>query len=177
MNRPIFVFHSALAPRELVDTLQRTTDQEQWTIFSLSGYRGGHPILSVVGVGTFRLRKRIKYRNDLARLFYGRFNPESGATRIEGYFDVPGWSRIFMRIRLAFAVVIGTLIFVSTLIDLLTGTHHVSGDTWIGLVLPPALVLFGMVLPIFGRLIGQRDERFILEYIQNTLAARIEPAS
>ena len=38
----------------------------------------------------------------------------------------------------------------------------------------PRLVLFGTVLPKFGRLLGKRDERFMLEHIQNTLAARTE---
>ncbi len=49
-----------------------------------------------------------------------------------------------------------------------------SGDKWVGLVVPPAMVFFGTVLPKFGRLLGKKDERFILEHLQNTLAARIE---
>ncbi len=39
---------------------------------------------------------------------------------------------------------------------------------------PPALVLFGTVLPKIGRLLGKRNERSIVEHLQNTLAARIE---
>jgi hypothetical protein len=48
------------------------------------------------------------------------------------------------------------------------------GDRWVGLIVPPALVLFGTVLPRIGRLLGKSDERFMLEHIQITLAARIE---
>ncbi len=49
-----------------------------------------------------------------------------------------------------------------------------SGDTWVGLVVPPVLVLFGTVLPKVGRLLGKADRKFVLEHVQNTLAARIE---
>jgi hypothetical protein len=45
---------------------------------------------------------------------------------------------------------------------------------WVGLLVPPGLVLFGTVLPKVGRLLGKSNERFILEHVQNTLAARIE---
>lgn len=58
------------------------------------------------------------------------------------------------------------------------GRHHRKpshdGDTWVGLIVPPALVLFGTVLPKVGRLLGKNDRGFVLEHLQNTLAARIE---
>lgn len=79
-----------------------------------------------------------------------------------------------MRIWLAGAVLIGTPIFVETVMDITTGSHHMSGDTWVGLLVPPGLVFFGTVLPKLGRLLGKKDERFILEHVQNTLAARVE---
>jgi hypothetical protein len=79
-----------------------------------------------------------------------------------------------MRIWLGFAVLVGTPIFVRTLSDVVTGSNYMSGDKWVGLIVPPALVLFGTVLPKFSRLLGKSDERFMLEHIQNTLAARIE---
>jgi hypothetical protein len=45
---------------------------------------------------------------------------------------------------------------------------------WIGLVLPPCLVLFGTLLPKLGRLLGRSGEQFLLEHLQQTLSARIE---
>jgi hypothetical protein len=74
-----------------------------------------------------------------------------------------------MRIWLGFAVLVGTPIFVGTLSDAIKGSNYMSGDKWVGLIVPPALVLFGSVLPKFGRLLGKSDERFILEHIQTRL--------
>ncbi len=79
-----------------------------------------------------------------------------------------------MRIWLGMAVLIGTPIFVETVMDITTGSHHMSGDRWVGLLVPPALVFFGTVVPKLGRLLGKKDERFILEHLGNTLAARVE---
>ena len=79
-----------------------------------------------------------------------------------------------MRIWLAGAVLIGTPIFLETLMDISTGSDHMTGDLWVGIIVPPALVLFGTVLPKFSRRLGKKDRKFILEHIQQTLAARIE---
>jgi hypothetical protein len=179
MSRHVFILHSALAPRAVGDVLRRSIDEEHWTLFSLSGYRGNCPILGEVGNNAFRLQKRRYSRNDFTGHFYARFEPESGGTRIEGYFDAPRWARYFMRIWLGMAVLIGTPIFVETVMDITTGSHHMSGDRWVGLLVPPGLVFFGTVVPRLGRLLGKKDERFILEHVQNTLAARVveEPES
>jgi hypothetical protein len=174
MGRTLFVLHSALTPNAVVDALRSSIDEEHWTILSMSGYKGNRPLLGEVGQNTFRLQKRKYYRNDFAGQFYARFMPEPGGTRIEGYFDAQRWAKYFMRIWLGFALLVGTPIFVRTVIDVVTGSHYMSGDKWVGLLVPPGLVLFGTVLPKVGRLLGKSNERFILEHVQNTLAARIE---
>ena len=174
MGRNVFVLHSTLTPSAVADALRRSMDEQRRTPLSLSGYKGKLPLLGEVGEKTFQVQKRKYYRNDFAGRFYGRFAPELGGTRIEGYFDYPRWARYFMRIWLCFAILVGTPIFVGTLRNMITGRNYMSGDKWVGLIVPPALVRFGTVLPKFGRLLGKSDERFMLQHIQNTLAARIE---
>jgi hypothetical protein len=174
MGRTVFVLHSALTPNAVADALRRSIDEQRWTPFSLSGCKGNRPLLGEVCENTFKIQKRKYYRNDFAGQLYARFTPEPSGTRIEAYFDYPRWARYFMRIWLAFAVLVGTPIFVETLSDVVRNSHYTSGDKWVGLIVPPLLVLFGTVLPKFGRLLGKSDERFMLEQIQNTLAARIE---
>ncbi len=173
MGRNVFVLHSPLTPSAVAHALRRSIDELRWTPFSLSGYKGELPLLGEVGDNTFQVQERKYYRNDFAGRFYGRFAPELGGTRIEGYFDYPRWARYFMRIWLGFAVLVGTPIFVETLRGVITNSDYTS-DKRVGLIVPPALVLFGTVLPKFGRLLGKSDERFMLKHIQNTFAARIE---
>jgi hypothetical protein len=174
MSRKVFVLHSSLAPTAVAEAIRRSIDEERWTPFSLSGYRGDSPLLGEVGKNAFRVQKRKYYRNDFAGQFFGRFEPEAGGTRIEGYFDSPRGARYFIRIWLALAVLIGSPIFVRTVIDVVTGSHHMSGDKWVGLVVPFVLVLGGTVLPKFGRRLGRSNERFILEQVQTMLGARLD---
>jgi|HubBroStandDraft_4_1064222.scaffolds.fasta_scaffold380832_2 hypothetical protein len=174
MSRTVYILHSTLAPNAVGDVLRRSIDEEHWTLFSLSGYQGDLPILGEVGKNTFRLQKRRYSRNDFTGHFYARFEPEPGGTKIEGYFDAPRWAKYSMRVWLAVAVLIGMPIFVETVMEITTGSHHMGSNLWVGLLVPPALVFFGTVLPKLGRMLGKKDERFILEHVQDILAARVE---
>lgn len=172
--RKAYILHSILVPSVVADRLRSSIDEEHRTLFSLSGYRGNNPILGEVGENTFRLQRRRYTRNDFAGQFFARFEPERGGTKIEGHFDAPRWARWYIRVWLAGAVLIGTPLFILTIVDMSTGTHHLRGDQWVGLVVPPALVLFGVALPMLGRLLGRPDRRLILEHLQRTLGARLE---
>ena len=168
------ILHSALVPEAVIAALHLSVDEEHRTLFSFSGYKGSRPVLGEIGVDNFRVQKRRYWRNDFAPHFYGRLYQETGGTRIEGYFDSPRWAKYFVRIWLALAVLGGAPIFVGTLRDRVLGSHYMSGDDWVGLTVPLVLMLFGTVLPKLGRLLGKRDERFMLKHIQNTLTAQIE---
>jgi hypothetical protein len=174
MSRTVFVLHSAFSPQSVAEVLGRSIDEEHWTLFSMSGFKGSRLIIGRVEDNTFRLRKRRYSRNDFAGIFYGRFEPERGGTRIEGHFDMPRWAKYFMRVWLAFAVLIGTPIFLGTLLDIAAHRDYMTGDKWVGLAVPPVLLLCGTVLPQLGRVLGRRDRETILQHIESTLAARLE---
>jgi hypothetical protein len=131
-------------------------------------------VLGEVTETTFRLRKRKCWRNDFAPNLYGKIQTEAGGSRIETHFDVSRWIKLFMRFWLAGVLLLGGPIFVLSALDYLTGSHHTSGDNWVGLIVPPAMVLWGFLLPRIGRRFGVGDERFLLEFVQQTLAAQIE---
>ena len=166
--------HSALAPAALAQALYRSIDEERRTLFSLSGYKGSLPILGEVTEATFRLQRRRFWRNDFAPQLYGKFQTETGGSRIEACFDMSPWVKMFMRIWMIGVAVIGAPIFVLSALDLITGSHYISGDRYVGLIVPPAMITWGLLLPRIGRLFGQADERFLLDFIQQTLAAQVE---
>jgi hypothetical protein len=174
MKKNPIVLQSPMPPDAVADALRRSMDEETRTLFSLSGYKGDQDILGKVVGSTFHLQKRRYWRNDFAPHFYGEIQSDPGGTRIVGRFDLADWVRLFMWFWLGCVVLIGGSIFVACLSDVMTGSRHVDGDAWVGLVVPPAMVLFGILLPRFGRLMGRGEERFILEHLQNVLNARIE---
>jgi hypothetical protein len=168
------VLHSGLAPAAAVDALRRCMDEEQWTLFSLTGYKGDQPVLGVITGNSFRLQKRRHWRNDFAPHFYGQMVLEPGGTRIEGHFDLSEWVRGFMWVWLGMAAMIGIPIFAVTLFHFLKGTQ--AENDAVGLIVPPTMIAWGFVLPRIGRLMGRSDEAFILQHLENCLSARIEPA-
>jgi hypothetical protein len=76
-----------------------------------------------------------------------------------------------MRLWLILAIALGAPLFVSAVRELVRGA---SGSVWIGVLVPPALIIWGFVLPKLRRLLGRGEERFLLEFVQHTLAVRIE---
>lgn len=127
----------------------------------------------------FRLQKRRYWRNDFAPHFYGRFLPEPGGTRIEGHFRLAEWVRIFMTFWILGVILFVASISIPALIGVATGSRHFSDDPdiWPALVGPPGMLVFGVLLPKFGRLMGRPEESFILEFLEHTLAAQRERPS
>ena len=169
-----FTLHSALTPAAAVDALRRTVDPRRRTLFSLTGYRGSLSILGDISETGFCLQKRRLWRNDFAPHLYGQIKPESGGSRIEVHSDFSRWTKTFMKIWLAGVILFGLPIFVVSVRDRFTGSHFMTGDAWTGIIVFPAMILWGFLLPRIGRFLGRGDEPFLLEFVQRTLAARVE---
>jgi len=174
MKKKLIVMHSPMPPAAVAEALSRSMDEEQRTIFSFSGYKGDKDVLGAVWGNSFHLQKRRYWRNDFSPHFYGEIQSEPAGTRIEGRFDLADWVRLFMWFWLGGVVLIGGAIFVATLSDVIAGSQLETGDAAVSLIVPPSMLLFGIVLPRVGRLLGRGDEAFILDYLQNILSARID---
>lgn len=175
MKKKLIVMHSPMPPAAVAEALRRSMDEERRTLFSFSGYKGDRDVLGEVWGNSFHLQKRRRFsRNDFAPNFYGELQPEAGGTRIEGRFQMADWVQFFMWFWLGGVVLIGGAMFVACVSDVMAGSHLVTGDAWIGIIVPPSMLLFGIVLPRFGRMLGRGDEAFILDHLQNTLSARID---
>jgi hypothetical protein len=154
-----------LSPEECLRRLGEATDVGERTIFSFTGYRGSKPVLAKFDGNRFKLWKRIYYRNDFRPYFYGTLVPQERGSRIEGYFDVDRWVKIFMWVWLTFVIISSIPAF------LMSVSHPIRGGDWIGIIVPMGLILFGIFLPQFGRWIGRGQEIFLKEFLGTTLAA------
>ena len=160
------VLHTDLALDECIRRIEASTDPGNRTIFSLSGYKGSKPLLVKFNANQFVLWKRRYYRNDFAPYLFGTVLPDDKGSRLEGHFDMNLWVKIFMRIWIAFAVVFIVPIFFATL------TQSTRGNAWVGVIVPIGFVIFGLLLPKFGRWMGRGEEKLMREFLQNTLAAQ-----
>ena len=154
--------------------LNESIDPERRTIFSLSGYKGSKPVMGRIDGYEFHLQKRRYWNNDFAQQFYGNLLPEERGTRIEGYFDVPRWTKMFLRFWLGGVILIGSPVFILSLLQRVRGGGYEEGDARLGLLVPPCLLLFGVLLPKLGLWLGRHEEQFILGFLERTLVARID---
>jgi hypothetical protein len=165
------VLRTNLSAEECLRRLGEAADVGKRAIFALSGYKGSKPVLATFDGNRFKLWKRIYYRNDFRPYFYGMLVPQDRGCRIEGYFDVDRWMKLFMWFWLAFVVLTGLPVFIATM------SQPIRSDGWIGAVVPLGLILFGVFLPKFGRWIARGQEAFLKEFIEATLAATPDAGS
>src|SRR5580658_6096604 len=103
-KRKTIALRTDFAVEECLRRLQSETDPGERTLFAWSGYKGSKPVLAKFKENQFRLWKRRYYRNDFAPIFFGTVSSQGQGTRIEGYFDMNPWVKIFTAVWLGFAI-------------------------------------------------------------------------
>lgn len=172
------VLHSDHSTEVCLSKLVEQVDPEKRTIFSLSGYRGGKPVLGLISANEFRLHKRRNWHNDFAPVLYGNIIPDARGSRIEGYWGIPKWTHLFMRVWLILVTVLSAPIFLASIWGLITGHTVLQGSEYLALLVPPGLVLFGFLLPKAAGVLSASEKPFLVAFLERTLvASKTEGAS
>jgi len=158
-------------PAACVLRLSAEFDIDQLTLLSFSGYRGGKPIVGRIVGQEFRLHKRRYWHNDFAPVLYGRMIPWGKGTHIEAYWNMRRLVRISLRIWLIFVSLISAPILVQTLGELLRGASPWRGNLWVGLLVPIALPMWGLLMPHIGAALSSREKPVIVQTLQRALVA------
>lgn len=175
-RQPLIALQSTLSADQCLERLRSNTDEQRRTLFSLSGYRGKNPVLSRIQGNKIQLQKRRYYRNDFAPNFYGSIQSWGSAARIEGYFGPPRWSVIFLRGWLGAAMLFTLPVALVSLRQMPKGSFDASLALGVGM--PLVFLLFAFALPRFGDWLGRNEKKFLLEFLETTLAAkRVESPS
>jgi hypothetical protein len=101
--------------------------------------------------------------------FYATWEPQSGGTRIDGYFDLGPIERLSLRITLFAFLAFSALGVLLNAFDLTRGTHF-TNDPQLGLVLSILLVPFCIGFYVFVQKRGSRSDDRLLAFIETTLA-------
>jgi|ERR671922_979238 hypothetical protein len=163
--------HSDYSPETCIAKLAEQVDLDVPTLFSLSGYKGKKPILGKIAGNEFRLHKRRYWHNSFGPVLFGRMTPDGRGTLIEAYWEVWKAVRIFMRIWLGLAVLFGTPAFFVVLKCVLDPHCTDREGLWVGLIVPPALILWGFVLPRLGDAFGFHERKHVVQLLARTLVA------
>lgn len=156
----------------LLETLTRATDEERMTPFSLSGFRGDRAFLSKTHENGFGLRRRIYYRNSFARYLIAKVAPDSEGTRIDARFRMSLFASAFMILWFGFLALFDLFAIVGVAQAVFTPGRRISADTYMLLLVPNGMLIFGWLLVSFGLRLSRKGEREIVHFIEQTLFAK-----
>jgi hypothetical protein len=141
------------------------------------GFSSARPVIGRVDDSSFRLCKRIDYRNSFQTLLRGTFVEESRRTVLLCRFGPHPTVRVFMIVWLTFTGLMAIASVAGTMAALRHGWLWNSGDQWMPIVMPPLMFCFGIALFIFGRFIARNEQDFLVRFLAETLDARALPPS
>lgn len=157
--------------------LAEQIDIDRWTLFSFSGYKGSKEILGRIEGNEFRLHRRRYWHNSFGPVLFGRITDDGKGARIEAYWDTWLGPRVFMQAWLGFAVIVGTIIFFSSITEAIHSRSVAHDNLWLGLVVPPMLVLFGFLFPRIGAVLSAHEKKYVVRLLEMTLLAERLPVS
>jgi len=155
-----------LSPEECLRRLRDATDPPKFAVFSRSGYKGSKPVMAKLSGTKIKLWKRQRGRNSFAPFFWGAIVSDTDGSRIEGYFGMDPFVKLFMAFWLA-SIPFGVF---SALIAMPSGANH--GRGWAAVIVPAGLIVLGSLLPKIGQWMTRSEENYLREFLQITLAAQ-----
>jgi hypothetical protein len=171
MKKWDIILHSDYSPDSCMAKLSEQIDTDKRNLFSLSGYKGSKPVVGRIAGNEFRLHKRRYWHNSFGPVLFRRATSHGRGSLVEGYWDMTRWTRMFTRVWIIFAIVMGTPILFDSLKCLERAGCKVHGDWWVGVVVPPALVLWGLLLPRLGAVLSFHERKHIVQLLEQTLGA------
>jgi hypothetical protein len=162
INTMTFDLVSPLPLAECIRRLRAATDSG----FAMAGSK---PVLGTVRNTAIRLRRRSHYRHGSQCWLSGKFTQEGGRTRLHCTVGMHPFFRVFLKYWVACIFIGGGAIVVHTLRTFWTAQEPLPQNLWLGLVVPPLLFGFGVVLFLVGDSGFGSDPRFLVEFVARTI--------
>ena len=165
------------SPLSLNECYQRLKDSVDNSLFSQFGSK---PIAGKITRTSINIRKVIRYRNSFQIMLKASLKEDSGGTIITGTFGLHTFVKAFMYFWFGFIVLFGGVFWI-----VVVGAHILSGklpqgEAWMGVLIPPALVVFGIGLLKLGKHLSKDEHSFIKDFLINLLDAKecnsVEPS-
>jgi hypothetical protein len=129
-------------------------------------------VIGSIGETSFRLRKRIGYRNSFQTSLYGKIIAENGQTRLHCKIGLHPFVRVFLMIWFG-GVSIGCAAMVIRAFDLLRSGHgSFPMNGWQAFAVPFLMLGFGAVLVGGGKHLARDEQDFLIDYVRRAVDAR-----
>jgi hypothetical protein len=134
-----------------------------WPLFS------DRPVVGYFDSSGFQLRVNIWYGNSFQTVLSGSMRWRDGQTEIACRAGLRWMVIVFMAVWFA-GVTSFAILFGETLVArILSGDHSLENS--IGLLIPPGMMLFGVLLVWFGRTLAGTEEQTLIDFLRDTIDA------
>ncbi|SRR5258706_4866918 len=155
-------YETQLPPEECLRRIVSATEPDRF----LSELRLREGVLAQVGDDRFRLRFRRKYiRNSFSRVLYARLKTTSAGSLIQVRTGLQPLVLVFSILWFGGVTLVGGLMMLVGILQLIGTMERAEGSPWLGIVMPPALLAFGLLLTRTGR----SDAVELLQFMERVL--------
>ena len=159
---------SPLPLAECIRRLRAATDSG----FAIAGSK---PVLGAVGDTSITLRRRSFYRHSAQYWLSGQFVETGGETRLHCTVGMHPFMRTLLDYWVGAVMLGGGYVFLRA-VRMFFAAHGALPDPWpdtlwLGLVLLPLFLGFGIVLLVFGDQLSPDEPRFLVEFVARTIDA------
>jgi hypothetical protein len=167
-RRDVHLLRTRITPLECRERLQARTASRFSLMSALA--LDDRPVRGRVSAGGFSVRKAIHYRNSFQTVASGTWVAEPHMAKRTLIHVYVGPSRVAATLWAVWMALVA-LFAAGFLAALLTPGVSVSGDALLGLLVPVAMLGFGMALPAFCLWLARGEAGFLLVFLRNTLVA------
>ncbi len=126
----------------------------------------GATVIGSVGENSFRLRKRIFYRNSFQASLSGKLIDDNGETRLHCRVGLHPFVIAFLAVWIGF-VLIGCM---AMIVPLATGA--IPANRWPQAAIPFLMLAGGVALLKVGQYLSRDEAEFLVDFLRKTLEAR-----
>jgi hypothetical protein len=164
MLRKSFDLVSPPTRDECVRRLQEKTESRFLAVFS------NKPVAGHVGYTSFRIRKRIAYRNSFQPHVSGDLLNEGGRTRVRCRVGMHPAVIAFMAIWFGVLLIGGGAAAISAIGSLLR--DHATAHAWTSVAAAAFMLSGGVAMVALGHFAGRNEPRFLIDFLRDTIAAQ-----
>jgi len=161
---PQLLFESPFPPEECRRRLEAATEPDRFR----SDFTFRTAVLTRFTSDGFRLRlRRAFFRNSFSRLVYGRLRTTARGTMIEARVRLHPYVRAFTIVWFGFIGLWSALVIGLWIVERFSGERVFDSSPWPGVLMAPALIVFGVLFLRTGR----ADAHELLTFMQSVLEA------
>lgn len=169
-----FTLRTPLAPQQCLARLAAARDRDPFVWIWLDTAGGATPDGKHVTPAVFRLQKRISYANSFQSYLTASLRADAEGTTIEAVMRMHPRTTVFEALWFGLVILIGSVVFFSSLSTLINGAEGSRQDAVLGLLIPPALFAIGYSFRRSVKRTARVEERFLKDFLMHTLNARVE---